>query len=91
MVGMGVWNAAVARRNLLSHPLDGILRIYRGDSLLLSLSLPLQEHVPRRPALLTRAQKRKTPFRLACRTSPTALPSRPFLKTLRGVTESRCS
>ena len=46
----------------LSHPLDGTLRVYRGDSLLLSQSLPLEEHAERRPALLTSAQKRKTPM-----------------------------
>ena len=46
----------------LSHQLDGTLRIYRADSLLRSLSLPLQEHAQRRPALLTSAQKRKTPM-----------------------------
>ena len=44
----------------LSHQLDGTLRVYRADSLLLSLSLPLEEHAQRRPALLTSAQKRKS-------------------------------
>ena len=46
----------------LSHQLDGTLRVYRADSLLRSLPLPLQEHAQRRPALLTSAQKRKKPM-----------------------------
>ena len=46
----------------LSHQLDGTLRVYRGDSLLLSQPLPLEEYAERRPALLTPAQKRKTPM-----------------------------
>src|ERR1017187_3345715 len=46
----------------LSHQLDGTLRIYRGDALLRALPLPLEEHAQRRPALLTSAQKRKTPM-----------------------------
>jgi transposase len=46
----------------LSHQLDGILRVYRGDALLLALPLPLEEHAPRRPAPRTTAQKRKTPM-----------------------------
>ena len=47
----------------LSHQLDGILRVYRGDTLLTALPLPLQElaRAPRRPAPITSAQKRKTP------------------------------
>ena len=45
----------------LAHHLDGRLHVYRGDQLLLALSLPLQEHAERRPAPLTTAQKRKTP------------------------------
>jgi len=45
----------------LAHHLDGRLHIYRGDQLLLTLLLPLQEHAERRPQLLTSAQKRKTP------------------------------
>jgi len=45
----------------LAHPLDGVLRVYRGDQLLLALPLPLQEHAERRPAPITSAQKRKTP------------------------------
>src|SRR5208337_2296048 len=43
----------------LSHQLDGTLRVYRGDTLLLALPLPLQEHAQRRPASVTTAQKRK--------------------------------
>ena len=46
----------------LSHQLDGTVRVYRADSLLRSLSLPLEEHAQRRPALLTSAQKRKQPM-----------------------------
>jgi len=46
----------------LSHQLDGTLRVYRGDTLLLALPLPLQEHADRRPAPSTTAQKRKTPM-----------------------------
>ena len=46
----------------LSHPLDGILRVYRGDTLLLALPLPLKEHTEHRPAPITTAQKRKTPM-----------------------------
>ena len=45
----------------LSHQLDGTLHIYRGDRLLLTQSLSLQEHADRRPALHTAAQKRKLP------------------------------
>jgi hypothetical protein len=45
----------------LSHQLDGTLRVYRGDALLLALPWPLEEHPQRRPQLLTSAQKRKTP------------------------------
>jgi transposase len=44
----------------LAHHLDGMLRVYRGDRLLLALPLPLEEHAERRPKLLTSAQKRKT-------------------------------
>jgi hypothetical protein len=46
----------------LSHQLDGTLRLYRGDRLLLALPLPLEEHAERRPAPITTAQKRKTPM-----------------------------
>jgi transposase len=45
----------------LAHHLDGSLHVYRGDTLLLALPLPLEEHAERRPKLLTSAQKRKTP------------------------------
>jgi transposase len=44
----------------LAHHLDGQLHVYRGDLLLRTLSLPLQEHAERRPTRLTSAQKRKT-------------------------------
>ena len=44
----------------LFHQLDGTLRIYRGDQLLVALPLPLEEHAQRRPALITSAQKRKS-------------------------------
>jgi transposase len=44
----------------LAHHLDGRLHIYRGDQLLLTLPLPLEEYAERRPKLLTSAQKRKT-------------------------------
>jgi transposase len=44
----------------LAHHLDGQLHVYRGDQLLRTLSLPLQEHAERRPTRLTSAQKRKT-------------------------------
>lgn len=43
----------------LSHQLDGTLRIYRGDVLLLAQPLPLQEYSHRRPAPRTTAQKPK--------------------------------
>jgi hypothetical protein len=46
----------------LSHQLDGTLRVYRGNSLLLTQPLPLQEHAQRRPAPITTAQKRQTPM-----------------------------
>ena len=46
----------------LAHPLDGMLRVYRGDQLLLALPLPLEEHAERRPKLLPSAPKRKTPI-----------------------------
>src|SRR5664279_4061628 len=46
----------------LSHQLDGTLRVYRGDSLLLAQPLPLQEHAAHRPAPRTTAQKRKAPM-----------------------------
>ena len=43
----------------LSHQLDGTLRVYRGDALLLAQPLPLQEYAERRPAPRTTAQKPK--------------------------------
>ena len=46
----------------LSHQLDGMLRVYRGNTLLLALPWPLQEYAERRPAPLTTAQKRKIPM-----------------------------
>jgi len=46
----------------LSHQLDGTLHVFRGDLLLRTLSLPLEEHAERRPAPVTTAQKRKTPI-----------------------------
>jgi transposase len=45
----------------LSHQLDGVLRVYRRDQLLLALPRPLEEHAERRPKLLTSAQQRKSP------------------------------
>ena len=46
----------------LSHQLDGTLRVYRGDRLLVARPLSLQEYSDRRPAPRTTAQKRKTPM-----------------------------
>ena len=46
----------------LSHHLDGTLCIYRGDALLRTLPLSLEEHAQPRPAPITSAQKRKTPM-----------------------------
>ena len=46
----------------LSHQLDGVLRVFRGDLLLLARPSPLQEHAQRRPKQLTSAQKRKSPM-----------------------------
>jgi transposase len=46
----------------LSHQLDGALRVYRGDVLLLAQPLPLQEYSDRRPPPRTTAQKRKPPM-----------------------------
>jgi transposase len=45
----------------LSHQLDGRLRVYRGDQLLLALPLPLQQQECR-PAPRISPQKRKTPM-----------------------------
>jgi hypothetical protein len=46
----------------LSHQLDGVLRVFRGDLLLLARPSPLQEHAERRPKQLTSAQKRTSPM-----------------------------
>jgi hypothetical protein len=46
----------------LAPPLDGMLRVYRGNTLRLALPLPLAEYADRRPALLTTAQKGKNPM-----------------------------
>jgi transposase len=47
----------------LSHQLDGTLHIFRGNQLLRTLPVPLEEHAERhRPALLTTAQERKNPM-----------------------------
>ena len=43
----------------LSHQLDGVLRVFRADTLLTALPFAFQEHVERRPVQLTSAQKRK--------------------------------
>jgi hypothetical protein len=43
----------------LSHQLDGTLRVYRSDVLLLTQPLPLEEFSDRRPAPRTTAQKPK--------------------------------
>jgi transposase len=62
----------------LAHQLDGLLRVYRGDQLLLTLPLPLEEHAEARPAPITTAQKRKTPtpriYTLSGRPALTAVP-----------------
>ena len=44
----------------LSHQLDGTLRVYRGDSLLLAQPLPLAEYAARRPAPRASAHKPKS-------------------------------
>ena len=54
--------AAMPETVELAHHLDGNLHVYRGDQLLLTLPLPLEEHADRRPKLLTSAQKRKRPM-----------------------------
>jgi transposase len=46
----------------LSHQLDGLLHVFRGDRLLTTLPLALQDHAEHRPAPITTAQKRKTPM-----------------------------
>jgi len=43
----------------LSHQLDGTLRVYRGDSLLLAQPLPLEDYSQRRPAPRTTPHKPK--------------------------------
>lgn len=43
----------------LSHQLDGALRIYRADQLLLTLHRPLRELIEPKPAIRSAAQKRK--------------------------------
>jgi transposase len=43
----------------LSHPLDGTLRVFRGDALLIALPRPLEELAQRRPVPIPSAQKRK--------------------------------
>jgi transposase len=62
----------------LSHQLDGLLRVYRGDQLLLTLPLPLEEHGEARPAPANTARKRKTPtpriYTLSGRPALTAVP-----------------
>ena len=62
----------------LAHQLDGMLRGYRGDRLLRTLPLPLEEHAEARPAPITTAQKRKTPtpriYTLSGRPALTAVP-----------------
>jgi len=62
----------------LAHQLDGMLRVYRGDQLLLTLPLPLEEHAEARPSPITTAQKRKTPtpriYTLSGRPALTAVP-----------------
>jgi transposase len=62
----------------LAHQLDGLLRVYRGDQLLLTLPLPLEEHGEARPAPINTARKRKTPtpriYTLSGRPALTAVP-----------------
>src|ERR1035437_8223812 len=43
----------------LSHQLDGVLRVFRADTLLTALPFAFEEHPGRRPVQLTSAQKRK--------------------------------
>jgi hypothetical protein len=43
----------------LSHQLDGVLRLFRGDTLLTALPFAFEQHAERRPVQLTSAQKRK--------------------------------
>jgi transposase len=46
----------------LSHQLDGILHVFRGDQRIHTLPLSLEEQSEHRPKLLTSAQKRKNPM-----------------------------
>jgi transposase len=46
----------------LAHHLDGVLRVYRGNQLLIALPLPWEEHAERRPAPRIASTKRKTPM-----------------------------
>ena len=74
----------------LSHQLDGMLRVYRGNTLLLALPLPLQEYAERRPAPLTTAQNRKIPMpRIYNLSGPPCFSGRYLID--KGVTESGCS
>ena len=43
----------------LSHQLDGVLRVFRADTLLTALPFAFEEYAERRPVQLTSAQKRK--------------------------------
>jgi hypothetical protein len=43
----------------LSHQFDGVLRLFRADTLLTALPFAFEEHPRRRPVQLTSAQKRK--------------------------------
>jgi hypothetical protein len=62
----------------LSHQLDGLLRVYRGDHLLLTLPLPLEENGEGRPAPTNPTRKRKTSrpriYTLSGRPALTAVP-----------------
>ena len=62
----------------LAHQLDGLLCVYRGDQLLLTLPLPLEEHGEARPAPINTTRKRKTPtpriYTLSGRPALTAVP-----------------
>jgi hypothetical protein len=43
----------------LSHQLDGVLRIFRADTLITARPFAFEEYAQRRPVQLTSAQKRK--------------------------------
>jgi hypothetical protein len=62
----------------LAHQLDGMLHVYRGDQLLLTLPLPVEEHGEARPAPINTTRKRKTPtpriYTLSGRPALTAVP-----------------